>query len=403
MELGPIWRAAMRNKTGVILIVTQIALTLALMINGITIVQERTRMMARPSGVDETNTFHLNSAGFSETFNAQVTAEEDLRAIRSTPGVASAIQMNAIPLSGGGWSMGLKTEPGDDLDSTGVAVYFVDEYGLDALGVELIAGENFSTADVTWRQDGDTQWPDKTVLSRSMAEALFPEDFYQAVGSTVYIGDDQPMTVVGIVDRLQAPWNGWDGVERSMLVPQRTAFNGTRYFIRAEPDARDTLMPQIEQLLAERNRERIIAGMQSMEDTRERSYRLDFVLITILLVIMSVLLAVTTLGVGGLTNFNVTRRTKEIGTRRALGATRPAILRYFLVENLLFTSIGVVLGAVIAIGLNMLMVEAFNIPRMPWYLIPTGIVVFLVVGQLAVYFPARRAALVSPAVATRTV
>ena len=52
MEWGPIWRAMLRNKTGAILIALQIAVTLAIMVNAISIIQERAEAMARPSGVD---------------------------------------------------------------------------------------------------------------------------------------------------------------------------------------------------------------------------------------------------------------------------------------------------------------------------------------------------------------
>ena len=137
MEIGPIWRAMMRNKTGAILIALQIAVTMAIMVNAISIMQERGRMMARPSGIDEHNIFSISSVGFAEDFNERVTIEEDLAALRAMPGVVNAIQSNSVPLSGGGWSMGLQTEPGEEIDGTGVAVYFVDEHALDTLGLNL--------------------------------------------------------------------------------------------------------------------------------------------------------------------------------------------------------------------------------------------------------------------------
>jgi putative ABC transport system permease protein len=143
--------------------------------------------------------------------------------------------------------------------------------------------------------------------------------------------------------------------------------------------------------------------MRTMEETRQRSYELNQALINILATTTAILIAITTLGVAGLTSFNVTRRTKQIGTRRALGATRTDILRYFLAENLLFTAIGVTLGAVLAVGINMLLVELFSVPRFDWYLLPATMLALIVISLLAVLFPARRAAAVPPAVATRTV
>ena len=64
MQFGPIWRAMMRNKTGAILIALQMAVTLAIMVNAISIIQERSAAMQRPTGIDEPNIFFVSSNGF---------------------------------------------------------------------------------------------------------------------------------------------------------------------------------------------------------------------------------------------------------------------------------------------------------------------------------------------------
>lgn len=403
MEIGPIWRAMMRNKTGAILIALQIAVTMAIMVNAISIMQERSRMMARPSGIDEHNIFSIASVGFAEDFNERVTIEEDLAALRAIPGVVNVIQSNSIPLSGGGWSMGLQTEPGAEIDGTGVAIYFVDEHGLDTFGLNLLAGENFAATDIGWRERGETEWQDKALITRAMAEALFPDAWESALGQTVYISDDEPITITGIIEQMQAPWNGWDGVERVMLTPTHTLFGATRYIIRTEPGMLDTLMPEVEELLAESNKDRIVRSMRTMDEIRDRSYRGDAAMIKILTFTIILLIAVTSLGIVGLASFSVNRRTKQIGTRRALGASKFAILRYFMTENFIISLVGVVLGAALTIGLNIVMIEAFTLTRIAWYLVPLAMLMLLVVGQAAVFGPARKATSVPPAVATRTV
>ncbi len=404
MEFGPIWRAMMRNKTGAILIALQMAVTLAIMVNAITIIQERAQAMSRPSGVDEPNIFYILSIGFSENFNERLAIEEDLAALRAMPGVANAIQTNSMPLSGGGWSMSLQTEPGAGIEGTGTALYFIDEHGLDTYKLNLVAGENFSASDIEWREPADSGWPQKTIITQALAETLFPDDWRSALGSTVYINDDQPMTVTGIVERIQAAWNGWSGVERTMLVPQHTLFGSTNYVIRAEPGMRDQLMPQVEELLASNNKDRIVRRMRTMDETRERSYRDDAAMIKMLTFTVILLLLITSLGIVGLASFSVSRRTKQIGTRRALGASRSAIARYFLVENFLISAAGVVLGAGLAVGLNMLLVEAFDVdPGSLITLVPLAMLALIVIGQMAVLGPARRASNVAPAVATRTI
>ena len=67
MELGPIWRAILRNKSSYALIALQIAVTMAIMVNAIAIIQERSALTARPSGIDEDNIITLTSISFFDT------------------------------------------------------------------------------------------------------------------------------------------------------------------------------------------------------------------------------------------------------------------------------------------------------------------------------------------------
>jgi putative ABC transport system permease protein len=162
-------------------------------------------------------------------------------------------------------------------------------------------------------------------------------------------------------------------------------------------------MPQVEELLAESNKDRIVRSMRSMDETRERSYRGDDSMIKILTFTIVLLIAVTSLGIVGLASFSVNRRTQQIGTRRALGATRLAILRYFMTENFIISLVGVLIGAALTIALNIAMIEMFSLTRITWYLVPAAMLMMLAIGQIAVFGPAKRASSVPPAVATRTV
>jgi putative ABC transport system permease protein len=403
-EIGPIFRAMLRNKVGAILIALQIAVTMTIIVNSVYIIVERSKEMQRDSGIDNANSFSLTSVGFAENYNVPISVEEDMNALRSLPGIVDAIQINAVPNSGSGWSMGLKTQSGVEYDSVGTAVYMVDEHGLNALDVEIIAGKNFAQTDIGMRVVGQVKWPDKTILTKAMAENLFPDIPYgSVVGKTVYINDTEPMIVVGIIDKLQAPWVGWNNLENVMLSPERMDYKGSRYFIRTEPGQRDSVMKQVEELLADSNKGRLIQNMRSIEETRERSYRGHTAMIKILTTVMIILTIVTALGIVGLASSSVNQRKKQIGTRRALGASQSAIIRYFMLENFLISSIGVILGAALTIGLNIILVNTFGLNRIDWFYIPIGMLVLWLVGQGAVFGPARKAAHIPPALATRTV
>ena len=93
--------------------------------------------------------------------------------------------------------------------------------------------------------------------------------------------------------------------------------------------------------------------------------------------------------------------TRQIGIRRALGATRKAIIRYFQTENFLIAAAGSAAGVGLAVSLNLWMVTTFEMERLNTGYAFIGAIVVLLLGQLAVLWPALRAASISPALATR--
>jgi putative ABC transport system permease protein len=232
---------------------------------------------------------------------------------------------------------------------------------------------------------------------------MFPDEQGSVVGKTVYINDNDPVNIVGVIDRLQAAWPSWTGVERTMLVPQRRTSDFQRYVVRAEPGYRDALMPRVEELLSNSDKDRLIRDMTTMERVRKLAYLGDTAMIKILSFVVLLLTIITGLGIVGLASFNVSRRTRQIGIRRALGATKPAIVRYFMVENFIVTSIGLAVGGVLAVALNIVMVDAFSLEPLAWYVIPIAMLALLAVGQAAVAGPARKASNITPAIATRSI
>jgi putative ABC transport system permease protein len=402
MEFGPIWRAMRQSKGGYILIGLQIAVTMAIMVNAFAIMQERAAKMGRPSGIDEANTFGLESVVFKPDVDHQSVIREDLEMIRNTPGVINAVVTNSFPLRQGGWSEGLHREPGVGKSVSSSAIYFVDEHGLETFGLNLVDGENFTPSQVAWDSDSDDFWPATVIITQALAEDLYPDHEGSYVGNTFWFNDDNPANIVGVVERLQAPWPTWTGVERSMLVPLKRESEYADYVIRTEPGRRDELMLKIEEMLSSSNKDRIIRSVEAVEDARKLAYLGDAAMTSILTFVIALLTAITGLGIVGLASFSVARRTRQIGIRRALGATKTAIVRYFMIENFIVSSVGIITGGILAVGLNIVMVQAFSMTPLAWYVIPIAMIILWVVGQLAVAGPARRASNISPAIATRS-
>jgi putative ABC transport system permease protein len=136
---------------------------------------------------------------------------------------------------------------------------------------------------------------------------------------------------------------------------------------------------------------------------RRAYFASDRAMAGLLVGVIAALLLVTALGVVGLASFWVQQRRRQIGIRRAIGATRGDILRYFQTENFLIVSGGIALGMLLAYALNLVLMQHYELPRLPLYYLPIGALVLWGLGQLAVLGPALRAAAVPPVVATRSV
>lgn len=405
MEIGPIFRAMTRNKLGVALIAMQIAFTMTVMINAIFIINERNQLMARPSGTDEANLFHISSIGFGSSHNERITTADDMALLRQLPGVVDATTINAIPISGSGSSTGVQTDGYDESQpSVGTAVYRADHHVLNTMNLDLIAGEGFYDTDIRYRSQAGATEASKTIISRELAENLFPETpINDIVGESLYMPAGVGLEIVGIVDRLQASWPNSSLVERSMIIPEVYLDTFSLYLIRTEPGERDRVMAGIEDELVAANGNRVLRGLRSLQETREETYRIDSAMSTMLWVIIITLVFIISMGIVGLAVFGINRRRKQIGTRRALGATRFEILRHFMMENFLITGVGVFIGAVLTIGFSIVLTTNFDMPAMAWYYTPIGMLALLVIGQLAVLGPSQGAARIEPAIATRSV
>ena len=403
-DIGPIFRALTRNKLGALLIALQIALTLAIVTNAAFIIQERAANIARPSGLDEANTALFVTNLFDSNVDQRQLYRDDLAALRSIPGVVAATTAQSIPISGSGWGEDLYNSPeAQSNESIGFGNFMVDEHGLDTFGLELVAGRNFRPEEIKVRSLEDGTLPEILIISQALADKLFPDG--DALGKTVWDEPNggRPMQIIGIYDHMQNAWPSSENVNSTALLPSLAMFGGEMmYVVRSEPGSRDKVMAAVEEYLSE-NRSRIVDVVRSYEEQKKRTYSGDIAMVTLLTAVITVLTGVTGLGIVGLAWFSVTQRRKQIGTRRALGATRWDVVRYFMVENWLVTSAGLVIGLVGTVSLNWFLDTQYSVGRIPLWYLPIGMVALWALGQLAVLLPARRAANIPPALATRSV
>lgn len=398
MEFGPIFRAMTHHRARSILIVAEVALTLGIVANCVSLIGNAKASMTRESGFDDANLISINSSPFAPEFQEQEyvnhTINDDVRRLRAIPGVRDASNTYFQPWAGGGSSGEVKIAGGADTRFR-TQTYPADPHLFSTLGIHVIRGQNFT------QQEYDNADPQATtnnvIATRALADLLFPGG--DAVGKQLKDPDDtETYNIVGVVDEFYNPY-GWPIHEYALFFPNR---GGLSYLVRTEAGKAAALVPEIERVLLDANGGRSLQ-VQTIPEIRSRYHTLDRVTITSLNGVMALLLGITALGIVGITSFSVAERRRQIGTRRALGASRGAILRYFLLENWIVTTLGALLGLGLAVVLNIGVVTLVDGARIEWPILAAGVVALWVVGLLSALAPALRAAQVAPAIATRNV
>ncbi len=410
MELGQILASLRRNKVGPALIALQIAVTLAVLCNALFIIRQQLALSRQPSGVrDEASVFVITNQWAGTTDDLSAREQTDLAALRALPQVADATVSNAHPLGGPVGADVITLHPDQPRSGVRAATYLMDDHGLNTLGLKLIAGRNFYPDEVVNR-NGLAQRAASlggVIVTQAVARRLSPDG--KVLGRTASIlGDGTTAPIIGVIAQLQSsPFAGLAGnapfAAASMLLPYRWEDSQVFYLVRAKPGQLAAAMLAARNQLLRISRQRIITDMQSLTDARRESYRGARSVSLIMDVVCAILLGATTLGIVGLTSYWVSQRRRIIGIRRALGATRGGILRYFQTENLLIAAGGCIIGIALGVAANLWMLQSIALARLPVIYPIVGVIAMFVLGQLAVLWPALRAAAVPPAVVTRSV
>lgn len=408
MEIRPILSTLRRHKITAWLLILQVALTCAIVCNAVFLIHQRLQRMDIPSGIAEHELLQIQFAYIGDRPDAYAQAQTDLATLRQVAGVQSVALANQLPLSGYAMSnSGLKLRPGQRHNSLEVASYYGQNL-LATLGVRLMSGRDFQPDELldlkavmpALHSDDMKNLPHTVIVAQAVAARLWPGQ--NALGKTIYVGNDIPLRVVGVSAPLARPAALQMGAQYSIVYPIRlTATEGGSYVLRTVPGDRQRVLKSALAALKRLDPDRILLERRSYDELRLGFFENDRAMAGMLAAVIAVLLVVTALGIAGLASFWVGQRRRTIGVRRALGATRADILHYFQVENFVLATIGIVLGMLLAYGINLLLMRHYALPRLPALYFPIGAIALWSIGQLAVLAPALRAAAVSPVVATK--
>jgi putative ABC transport system permease protein len=404
MEIGPILASLRKHRIPALLIVLEIALACAVLCNAVFMISGRASEIHLSDAIDEANLSVVTLTG-NDPGSAASEIPGNLAALHAIPGVQAVAAVNTMPLSRNGWNSNFVTRPGQKVTEKGslsTNLYLLGEGADRVLGLKLLEGRMFGSDDYANGSMGSSFLPEThvAIITRSMARRLWPDQ--RALGRTLYV-DRYWYQVVGVVEdvlRPQAAGSGLPGIHDNAFFALRPDSSLGYYILRSAPADRERVARQAEDVLAGRYPQAVAEG-KTFVQMRSDYFSGAASMVWMLVLVCVVMLAVTAFGIVGLTSFWVAQRRRQIGIRRAVGARRGHILSYFRTENFLLSAAGVVLGMALAFGINLYLMQHYEMDRMPWYYLPVGALAMWLLGQLAVFGPAHRAASVPPVEATR--
>ncbi len=393
LDVIPIIKSLWRNKTGPLLIILQLSLTIAVVSTALFVVSERIAKIERPSGMVDQEVFRIWMRQNSPDIDIEQIVRRDMEIIRATPGVTDATPISSIPLSGGGSSTSLYKSPEDRLADFPSAIYEMTDHGLPTLGLALIEGRNFNANEINFFARESSPEQTVAIITKDLATKIFPGE--SAVGKTVYMGNLQ-LTIIGIIERLMSPWPDSEFATSATILPEIMKGNSINYLVRTDSEQRDAIMHYLVERLSSIDSTRLIVDEKSVEQIMREAYASDHAMIKILSFVIFLLTFVNALGIFGLTTFWVTQRRKHIGIRRALGSTKAGVMRYFMLENLILVVFAAIVGSCIAYVNSSYMARTHGMELLRIEYVLITVFFLLLVTLIAAYPPVRRAAQISP-------
>lgn len=398
LAIRPLISTLRRSPTGALLVALQVAITLAVLVNAAWVATQRIEKLERPTGIDTRNIFAIFVTGTSKRFHLASAESEDLAYLRGVAGVVAATTASGIPLSRNGGTVDYWREAGQRGPAITANQMEMDEQGLKTLGVSLSAGRNFRPDAI--RPPGRHTPLTEIIVTQSLAHALFPHA--NALGKTVFNAAGTPVTIIGIAHNFMGPQIA--SRYRMALRPAFASFGQSyQLLVRTRPGRLNAVMRAAREHIGASHAYGIVDMTLPLIYAKLWFEAKNGTLIVFLALITALMLAVCCVGVFGLGTFNVSTRTKQIGIRRALGARKRDVVAHFMTENALILATGALLGSALALAVGNWLTAHYGVARLDPTYLAVGVVLLCLIGQLAAWQPARRAAAVSPSVATRTV
>ena len=319
--------------------------------------------------------------------------DETLRRVRSTPGIEAAGITDSLPLGSGSatWRVAARGKTYERGESPLAFIRMVSDGYLNAMGIPLRAGRDFSPAD-------DPTSARVVIINETLARSLWPgEDPLGKILST-----DVERQVVGVVrDVRHLALERESGNEVYLPIRQTSSYMSVTLVVRGTPSlaglasgVRDALKP-IDPNLP-------VNEFRTIQDLVDRSVSPRRLIVLLLTGFAGFALILASLGIYGVISYSVSQRKQEIGIRMALGASAGNLRRLILMQTLKLAAAGMALGLAASWLLGrVLQGMLFGVTPSDPLTFAAALVLLMAVAALAGYLPARRASRLDPVEALR--
>ena len=338
--------------------------------------------------------FDLGAQGYTEERGRQF-QQRVLERVAVVPGVQSATLASTVPLFAGGFARTVFLEGQDATDRRAgrlVQISVVGSQYLETLGIPLLRGRTLSERD-------QPNTPMAVVINEAMAKRFWPDQ--EAIGKRFkFFGQDFFNEVVGIARNSKYNFIGEDETPFIYQATTQVYQPQLSLFVKAAqpPAVLGTVRGEVQQL----DRNLPLTGVFTLNEIFDQALWAPRMAAWLLAIFAGLSLVLSVIGIYGVMAYAVSQRTRELGIRMALGASRGDVLRLVVMQGLRLTAMGVIFGLAVSFAITRLVVSLL------YSVSPTDLVTFTVVpvllagaALLASYLPALRATRIDPMVALR--
>jgi putative ABC transport system permease protein len=385
-----------------LLVAAQVALSLVALVGAGLFLRSLQNAQAINPGFDAehlaTLTFDLGGQGYTEARGQQF-QKDALERARTVPGVQNASLSSTIPLFAGGFSRTVFLEGQDASDRRAgklVQINVGSPKVLETFGIPLLRGRSFSETD-------QPNTPAVVVINETMAKRFWPDQ--DPIGKRFkFFGQDFFNQVVGVARDSKYNFIGEDPTPFIYQATTQVYQPAVSLVVKAENPAAvlGTLRREIQSL----DKNLPLTGVFTLGEIFDQSLWPPRMAASLLLIFAGLSLLLAVIGIYGVMAYAVNQRTREIGLRMALGASRSEVLRMVVLQGLRLTIIGVAVGLAFALIATRLVSSALG--NLLINVSPTDVVTFVIVPIVltaaalgASYLPALRATRIDPMVALR--